>query len=95
MRDPFHRPVYVVNRGQGQFTVFDVHWPHLGCPVQYNSAASRYFSPCHGGVFDFEGRVLAGPPPRPLDRYEVEVEGRKVYAGRLYRVDERLQRLPG
>lgn len=95
MRDPLHRAVYAVNRGEGQFTVFDVHCTHLGCPVQYNAAASRYFSPCHGGVFDFEGKVLAGPPPRPLDRYEVKVEGGKVYAGQLYRVDERLQRVPG
>lgn len=95
MRDPMHRAVYVVNRGEGQFTVYDVHCTHLGCPVQYNAAVQRYFSPCHGGVFDFEGRILAGPPPRPLDRYEVKVDGGKVYAGLLYRVDERLQRLPG
>ncbi len=95
MRDPIHRAVYALNRGKGEFTVFDVHCTHLGCPVQYNAAASRYFSPCHGGVFDAEGRVLTGPPPRPLDRYEVKVEGGKVYTGRLYRVDDRLQRLPG
>lgn len=93
MRDPTHRAVYVVNRGGGNFTVFDVHCTHLGCPVQYNPAVKRYFSPCHGGVFDFEGRVVAGPPPRPLDRYEVKVEGGKVYVGRLYRVNEKLERV--
>lgn len=95
LRDPLHRAVYVENRGAGNFTVFDVHCTHLGCPVQYVAAAGRFFSPCHGGVFDSEGRVLAGPPPRPLDRYEVKVEGGKVYLGRLYRVNEKLERLPG
>lgn len=94
MRDPMHQAVYVVNRGERNFTIFDVHCTHLGCPVQYNAAVDRYFSPCHGGVFDSAGRVLAGPPPRPLDRYEVKVEGGKIYAGRLYRVDKDLQRLP-
>lgn len=95
MREPPHRAVYVVNRGEDQFTVYDVHCTHLGCPVQYNAAVGRYFSPCHGGVFDADGRVLAGPPPRPLDRYEVKVERGKLYVGQVYRVDERLQRRPG
>ena len=36
-------------------------------------------SPVHYGVFDAQGTVLSGPPPRPLDRYEVKVEGDKLY----------------
>lgn len=42
---------------------------HLGCPVRYVSAAERFICPCHGGVYDFTGMVVGGPPVRPLDRF--------------------------
>jgi menaquinol-cytochrome c reductase iron-sulfur subunit len=42
---------------------------HLGCPVRYVAAAERFVCPCHGGVYDFTGQVVGGPPVRPLDRF--------------------------
>jgi quinol---cytochrome c reductase iron-sulfur subunit, bacillus type len=27
--------------------------------------------PCHGGVYYSDGTVAAGPPPKPLIRYDV------------------------
>jgi len=90
---PQNVAVYVVNQGDGKFTVFDVRCTHLGCPVSWKEGEQKYFSPCHGGVFDPEGRVLAGPPPRPLDRYEYKVENGVLYAGKLYRVNDELQRI--
>lgn len=87
------RVVYVVNRGEGRFDCYDVRCTHLGCPVQYREGPRKYFSPCHGGVFDFDSRVVAGPPPRPLDRYEVKVENGVLYAGALYRVNDRFERV--
>jgi ubiquinol-cytochrome c reductase iron-sulfur subunit len=58
---------------------------HLGCsPLAkfVEGAASGlgrdwpggFFCPCHDGVFDVNGNVVSGPPPRPLDGYEVEVD---------------------
>ena len=49
--------------------------------------------PCHNGVFDPQGRVLGGPPPRPLDRYEYKVENGVLYAGKLFKVNDQLQRI--
>ncbi|HWH14346.1 MAG TPA: Rieske (2Fe-2S) protein [Miltoncostaeaceae bacterium] len=46
---------------------------HLGCPVQYIQAGDNYICPCHGGAYDSLGRTTAGPPPRPLDRFDVKV----------------------
>lgn len=43
---------------------------HLGCSVRWVNAAAEFRCPCHGGVYDLEGRVRAGPPPRPLHRFE-------------------------
>lgn len=52
---------------------------HLGCRAHWEGDRDRIFCPCHNGIFDREGRVIGGPPPRPLDRYEVE-----VFAGGIY-----------
>jgi Rieske Fe-S protein len=75
--------VYVRRTGPIQADVFDLHCTHVGCPVRWNGAAKRFFCPCHGGVYDGAGRALAGPPPRPLDRYETNVEHGTLYMGRL------------
>jgi menaquinol-cytochrome c reductase iron-sulfur subunit len=83
--------IYVLSQGGEKFTLFHIHCTHVGCPVQWNIQVNRFFSPCHGGVFDKDGRVLAGPPPRPLDRYEYKIENGTLYAGRLYTVNERLE----
>lgn len=47
---------------------------HLGCKVYWEPENARFFCPCHEGVFDVNGNVVSGPPPRPLDRYGVEVD---------------------
>ena len=65
---------------------------HLGCPVSYKPAASRFICPCHGGVYDFEGKVDGGPPVRPLDRFYTLVEGDRVLLGPRYSVNRELRR---
>ncbi len=84
---------FVARRADGSFEVFHTHCTHVGCPINWNPGARRFFSPCHGGVFDPDGQVLAGPPPRPLDRHEWKVENGVLYAGRIYMVNERLERV--
>lgn len=90
---PRDTAVYVINHGDGQFTVFDVRCTHLGCPVRWEPGQREFISPCHNGLFDEQGRVTAGPPPRPLDRFEWKVEDGVLYASKLYQVDEDLERL--
>lgn len=85
--------VWVINEGEGKFTIYDDRCTHLGCPYGYDEKAGQFNCPCHNGVFDLEGRVLGGPPPRPLDRYEYKVENGVLYAGKLYRVNDELQRV--
>lgn len=55
---------------------------HLGCRVEYQSERRRFICPCHGGVFDEEGRVKSGPPPKPMDRHPVKIEGGKIWISR-------------
>lgn len=61
-----------------QFTAFAVNCAHLGCPVDWRPEARLFLCPCHGGVYYADGSVAAGPPPRPLFRYDVRIEGSVV-----------------
>lgn len=56
------------------FTVFDPHCTHLGCLYAWNPGLKRFQCPCHGSVFGIEGRVIAGPAPRPLDRLPFTIQ---------------------
>jgi len=85
--------VYVVNHGNNEFTIYDDHCTHLGCPFDWDEKTAGFVCPCHNGLFDADGRVTGGPPPRPLDRYEYKVEGDVLYAGHLYRVNDDLDRV--
>src|SRR6478735_3025991 len=60
------------------FIAFAVNCTHLACPVNWQAQAEIFLCPCHGGVFYGDGRVAAGPPPRPLPRYDVRVQGNSV-----------------
>ncbi|HMM48619.1 MAG TPA: Rieske (2Fe-2S) protein [Miltoncostaeaceae bacterium] len=46
---------------------------HLGCPTQYSKGGDSFTCPCHGGAYDALRRVTGGPPPRPLDRFDVKI----------------------
>ena len=65
---------------------------HLGCPVRYVQASERFICPCHGGVYDFQGKVAGGPPVRPLDRFYTRVRGGNVEVGPRYSVNSELRR---
>jgi menaquinol-cytochrome c reductase iron-sulfur subunit len=65
---------------------------HLGCPVRYVSAAERFICPCHGGVYNYRGIPVGGPPVRPLDRFYTRMENGLVEVGPRYSVNMELQR---
>ena len=54
---------------------------HWGCEVRWSEPERRYLCPCHEGIFDSAGRVVSGPPPRPLADYPVAVEGEVIRVG--------------
>lgn len=78
-----HVSVYVRREDGDRFTVFSSRCTHLGCGVQWNGKAQQFFCPCHAAVFDAQGRVVAGPAPRPLDRYAVKVENGRLFLGEI------------
>jgi len=71
--------VYVLTENGRDFVAMSNICTHLGCRVRWISEQGEFFCPCHNGVFSKEGKVVSGPPPRPLDRYQVKVEDDQVY----------------
>jgi cytochrome b6-f complex iron-sulfur subunit len=72
----------ILLRGEdGTLRAFSLVCTHLACTVIWNGEKREFHCPCHDGFFDGEGRVLSGPPPAPLDRWKVEVQGNKVIIG--------------
>lgn len=74
---------YVLRTGDAAAVAFDHHCTHLGCPLAWSGGAGRFLCPCHGGAFDATGKVVAGPPPRPMLTYETKIESGEVMVGSL------------
>lgn len=64
--------VYLDREGDG-YRAISATCTHLGCRVTWDAAKTQFLCPCHGGVYDREGRVVAGPPPAPLPRVNVRL----------------------
>ncbi len=67
--------VYVLRNSQNEISVFSNICTHLSCRVNWDANQKEYICPCHDGHFDINGKVVAGPPPRPLDTFQTKVEG--------------------
>jgi menaquinol-cytochrome c reductase iron-sulfur subunit len=71
--------VYVLTDDGREFVAMSNICTHLGCRVRWISDQEQFFCPCHNAVFDSDGSVVSGPPPRPLDRYQVKVEEGQLF----------------
>jgi len=65
---------YVTRFSETEHKVFSNMCTHLSCRVTWKDDQMDYLCPCHDGHFDVNGKVTAGPPPRPLDEYGTKVE---------------------
>ena len=74
-----------------EFIAVSTRCAHLGCPVRFVQAAQNFICPCHGGVYDFLGKRIGGPPVRPLDRFQTRVRGGQVELGPRYSVTNQLK----
>jgi menaquinol-cytochrome c reductase iron-sulfur subunit len=69
------------------FTLVSNTCMHLGCPVVFKT--TNFSCPCHGGQYDVEGRRTAGPPVRPLNRFEQQIgDDGHLYIGRVFATKE-------
>lgn len=84
-----HDPCILVRRTNGEFTAFSQKCTHLSCAVYYEKETERLACPCHNGYFSAEdGRVLQGPPPRPLPQIHLERRGDDILASGISAAEE-------
>jgi menaquinol-cytochrome c reductase iron-sulfur subunit len=74
---------WVVKSADNQVTAFGPNCTHLGCAYHFEEDKKEFLCPCHTSLFGLDGKVLAGPAPRPLDRYETKLNGNKLLVGKL------------
>ena len=73
-----NRPGILIHTPQGDLKAFSAVCTHLNCTVQYEENASVIWCACHNGKYDLSGQVISGPPPRPLDAYQVNIRGDEI-----------------
>ncbi len=69
------RPGIVVRSADGEVRAFSAVCTHLDCTVQFKGDTSQLWCACHNGTYDLGGNVVAGPPPRALERFTVNIRG--------------------
>ena len=76
------RPGLLVLTADGEYRAMSAVCTHLNCTVQYRSDVREVWCACHNGFYDLNGRNVAGPPPRPLDSFDVHINGDDVVVSR-------------
>src|SRR5450631_966134 len=66
----------------GKYRAMSATCTHLSCTVQYRDDTRQVWCACHNGKYDLNGRNISGPPPRPLDVFEVQVRGEEIFVRR-------------
>lgn len=61
--------VFIIRAKEGYFYTLSAVCTHLGCIANWKSEEGIVACPCHGSKFNRDGKVIAGPAPRPLQRY--------------------------
>lgn len=76
------RPGLLVETALGEYRAMSATCTHLGCTVQYRPDLREIWCACHNGMYDLNGRNISGPPPRPLEAFEVQVRGDQIFVRR-------------
>ena len=75
-----------VVKTEKEVVAFAPQCTHLGCAYHWEEQTKEFLCPCHTSTFSLDGQVTNGPAPRPLDRYEVKVDGNKLLVGKIHTV---------
>ena len=76
------RPAIVVRTRSGDVRAFSATCTHLDCTVQYRPDLEQLWCACHNGHYDLHGRNVSGPPPRPLDAFDVNLKDGEIVIAR-------------
>jgi len=71
--------IWVIKHAPDKATVYSSLCPHLNCRYNFDSDKKEFACPCHGSIFNEDGKVLGGPTPRALDTLPYKIEGGELY----------------
>lgn len=77
-----NRPGLLVRTPSGEYRAMSATCTHLSCTVQYRDDLQRVWCACHNGQYDLNGKNISGPPPRPLELFETQVQGDEIFVRR-------------
>ena len=77
-----NRPGLLIHTSSGEYRAMSATCTHLSCTVQYRDDLQQVWCACHNGKYDLNGRNVSGPPPRPLQAFEVQVQGDEIFVRR-------------
>ncbi|HWE48747.1 MAG TPA: Rieske (2Fe-2S) protein [Bryobacteraceae bacterium] len=81
------KTAWVVREANNKIVAFGPACTHLGCAYHWEASAKQFVCPCHNSFFSLDGKVTAGPAPRPLDQYVTKIENNRLQVGDLKRSD--------
>jgi len=76
------RPGLLIRTAAGEYRAMSATCTHLSCTVQYRDDLHQVWCACHNGTYALDGRNISGPPPRPLETFDVQVRGDEIFARR-------------
>ena len=76
------RPALLLLAADGEYRAVSAVCTHLGCTVQYRSDLHQGWCACHNGMYGLDGHNISGPPPRPLENFQVHVRGGEIVVSR-------------
>lgn len=72
---------WVVKSGDTDVFALAPGCTHLGCAYRWLKDQKEFLCPCHTSTFAIDGKVISGPAPRPLDRYQVRIVNGRLHVG--------------
>jgi Rieske Fe-S protein len=76
------KPGIIVRTDSGELKACSAICTHLDCIVQYRPDLKHIWCACHNGHYSVDGKNISGPPPRPLEEYNVNTRGDEIIVSR-------------
>lgn len=78
-----NKPVIIIKKGEADYKAFSAVCTHLDCTVQYKKDEDKLWCACHNGRYDLQGKNVSGPPPRPLEKFAVNIKNGELIISKI------------
>lgn len=72
----------IVLTDAGELKALSAICTHLDCTVQNRPDLGLIWCSCHNGKYDYDGKNISGPPPKPLFQFAVKEVGKTIFVSK-------------